>query len=35
MIKKIEIKKIKTKFDIKIKWNQMMSDKIEEKINKK
>jgi hypothetical protein len=30
MIKKITIKKIKIKFDIKIKWNQMMRDGIEE-----
>jgi hypothetical protein len=28
--KKITIKKIKIKFDIKIKWNQMMRDEIEE-----
>jgi hypothetical protein len=28
--KKITIKKIKIKFDIKIKWNQMMRDGIEE-----
>jgi hypothetical protein len=30
MIKKITIKKIKIKFDIKIKWNQMMRNGIEE-----
>jgi hypothetical protein len=28
MIKKTTIKRIKTKFDIKIKWNEMMRDVI-------
>jgi hypothetical protein len=31
--KKIEIKRMKTKFDIKINWNQMLRDEIEKKIN--
>jgi hypothetical protein len=33
--KQIVIKKIRTKFGIKIKWNQMMRDIIKEKIKKK
>lgn len=33
--KQTSIKKNKTEFDIKIKWNQIMSDEIEEKLNKK
>jgi hypothetical protein len=31
--KKITIKRIKIKFDIKIKWNQMIRDEIEEEKN--
>jgi hypothetical protein len=31
---KITIKRIRTKYDIKIKWNKMLKDKIEKKIKK-
>jgi hypothetical protein len=31
--KKITIKRIKIKFDIKIKWNQMIRDEIEKEKN--
>jgi len=35
MIKKISIKRIKTKFNIKIKWNQMIGGKLNKQIIKK